>query len=103
MLTEIDALRRLLAVGQARDMAVRAWTINLHNFTLGERYPDATAENAFGDRLLTDLCPANPDARAYARTAAAELARTGVEAIVAESICYMPFDHGFHTSGRRTR
>jgi hypothetical protein len=96
MLTEIDPLRRLLAVGQARDMAVRAWTINLHNFTLGERYPDATAENAFGDRLLTDLCPANPDARAYARTATAELARTGVEAIVAESVCCMPFDHGFH-------
>ena len=68
----------------------------LHNFTLGERYPDATAENAFGDRSLTDLCPANPDARAYARTALAELARTGVSTIVAESVCYMPFEHGFH-------
>jgi hypothetical protein len=96
MLEEVDPLRRLIEVAQDRGMAARAWTIALHNFTLGERYPDVTAENAFGDRLLTDLCPANPDARAYARTATAELARTGVATIVAESICYMPFDHGFH-------
>ena len=96
MLDEFDPLRQLLDVGQARGVAVRAWTIVLHNYTLGERYPDAATENAFGDRLLTDLCPANPDARAYARTALAELARTGVETIVAESVCYMPFDHGFH-------
>ena len=96
MLEEVDPLRRLLAVGHGRGIAVRAWTINLHNYTLGERYPDTTAENAFGDRLLTDLCPANPNVRAYARTVTAELARTGVEAIVAESVCYMPFDHGFH-------
>jgi hypothetical protein len=96
VLAEVDPLRRLLEVGQERSVAVRAWTINLHNFTLGERYPDVAAENAYGDRLLTDLCPANPDARAYARTVTAELARTGVDAIVAESICYMPFDHGFH-------
>jgi hypothetical protein len=95
-LDETDPLRRLIEVGRARGMAVRAWTIVLHNFALGERYPDTTAENAFGDRLLTDLCPANPDARAYARTVMAELARTGVDAIVAESVCYMPFDHGFH-------
>jgi hypothetical protein len=85
VLAEVDPLRRLLEVGQERSVAVRAWTINLHNFTLGERYPDVAAENAYGDRLLTDLCPANPDARAYARTVTAELARTGVDAIVAES------------------
>jgi hypothetical protein len=96
MLERIDPLRELLTVGQEQDLAVRAWAIMLHNFALGERYPDATAENAFGDRLLTDLCPANPDVRVYAATATAELSRTGVEAIVAESICFMPFDHGFH-------
>jgi hypothetical protein len=96
MVEEVDPLRHLLEVGRARDLTVRAWTINLHNFTLGERFPDTVAENAFGDRLLSDLCPANSDARAYARTVTSERARTGVEAIVAESVCYMPFDHGFH-------
>lgn len=96
LLDDVDPLLELMPAARARNLAVRAWTITLHNYTLGERYPDATAENAFGDRLLTDLCPANPDARAYARTVTAELARTGVDSITAESICYMPFDHGFH-------
>jgi hypothetical protein len=96
MLAEVDPLRRLVEVGDARGMGVRAWTINLHNFTLGERHPECTAHNAFGDRSLTDLCPANPDARAYVRTVSGELARAGVETIVAESVCYMPLEHGFH-------
>ncbi len=96
LLETVDPLRELLAAGHERNLAVRAWAIMLHNFALGERYPEATAENAFGDRLLTDLCPANPDVRVYATTAMAELSRTGVESIVAESICFMPFDHGFH-------
>jgi hypothetical protein len=96
MLTEVDPLRELLRAGQACGVGVRAWTINLHNLTLGEAYPDCAARNVFGDPLLTDLCPANPDARAYVRTASAELAGAGVDAVVAESICYMPFEHGFH-------
>ena len=96
LLETCDPLRELLAASHDRNLAVRAWAILLHNFTLGERYPEATAENAFADRLLTDLCPANPDVRLYATTAMAELSRTGVEAIIAESICFMPFDHGFH-------
>jgi hypothetical protein len=33
MLEEVDPLRRLLAVGRARDLSVRAWTINLHNYS----------------------------------------------------------------------
>jgi hypothetical protein len=77
-------------------MAVRAWTNTLHNFTLGDANPDCAAANAFGNPLLTDLCPANPASRAYARALLAELSRYGVEAIAAEAVCYLPFDHGFH-------
>jgi hypothetical protein len=96
VLAEVDPMRQLVRLGDRGSLAVRAWTITLHNLTLGERYPDITAENAFGDRSLTDLCPANPDSRAYTRTITGELARTGVSTIVAESVCYMPFEHGFH-------
>ena len=96
LLDEVDPLRRLQEAADALGVGTRAWAIALHNCALGERHPDATTENAFGDRLLTDLCPANPDARAYARTVLGELSRTGVETIVAESVCHLPFDHGFH-------
>jgi hypothetical protein len=91
-----DPLRRLMDAAGPAGLDVRAWTINFHNYTLGERYQDCATLNAFGDRLLTDLCPANPDVRAYGRTATAELAHTGVSSIIAESICYMPLEHGFH-------
>jgi hypothetical protein len=96
VLDDCDPLALLLDDAARQGMTVRAWTINLHNFALGEAYPDCATRNAFGDPLLTDLCPANPDVRAYARNVSADIARYGVESIVAESVCYMPYDHGFH-------
>lgn len=96
MTDDVDPLARLVETAGRHGMAPRAWTINLHNVALGEAYPHCAARNVFGDPLLTDLCPANPDVRAYATAVSADIARYGVESIVAESICYMPFDHGFH-------
>jgi hypothetical protein len=75
---------------------VRAWTVFLHNSTLGERHPDCTIQNAFGDPYLTSLCPANPAVRAYACALAADLASRGVAAILAEALGYAAFDHGYH-------
>ena len=96
MLKDTDPLAMLVERARKRGMTPRAWTINLHNAALGEAYPDCAARNVFGDPLLTDLCPANPDVRSYAVTVSGDIARYGVDAIVAESITYMPFDHGFH-------
>jgi hypothetical protein len=96
ILDTVDPLALLVERSRKRDMVPRAWTINLHNIALGETYPDCVARNAFGDPLLTDLCPANPDVRAYAVAVSGDIARYGVDAIVAESLTYMPFDHGFH-------
>lgn len=94
--TEIDVLADLQARCARRGLAVRAWTVFLHNTTLGARHPDCALQNAFGDPYLTNLCPANPDVRAYARALAADLASRGVEAILAESLGYGGFDHGYH-------
>lgn len=93
---ETDPLEKLVECSRRRGMTPRAWTINLHNTTLGETYPDCAARTVFGDPLLTDLCPANPDVRSYAVAVSADIARYGVDAISAESITYMPFEHGFH-------
>jgi hypothetical protein len=77
-------------------MQVRAWTNNCHNTTLGTRFPDCTVENAFGDRYITSLCPANGDVRSYVCALAADVARYEIDALVVESLCYQPFDHGYH-------
>src|SRR5262245_38074569 len=54
---ESDVLADLCAAAAARSMRVRAWTVFLHNYTLGEAQPECASQNVFGDRHLTDLCP----------------------------------------------
>jgi hypothetical protein len=93
---ECDVLDELVTAVERRSMAVHAWTVFLHNSTLGARYPDCVCRNAFGDPYFTELCPANPDVRAYVTTLATDIARYGVHTIVAESLHYHPLEHGFH-------
>jgi hypothetical protein len=90
-----DALRELITAAERRDVQVHAWTVFLHNGALAEAFPDCAPQNAFGDPYITELCPANPDVRTYARVLAAEVARLGVETIVAESLHYHPLEHGY--------
>ena len=93
---ESDVLTDLCRRASARSLRVRAWTLFLHNYALGEAYPDGACRNAFGDLHLTDLCPANPAVRAYVRALSADIAARGVAAVVAESLHYHGLEHGFH-------
>ncbi|MFJ8040423.1 hypothetical protein ACIRBX_07950 [Kitasatospora sp. NPDC096147] len=81
---------------QRRGLKLHAWTVFCHNDRLGFRYPEVSPENAFGDRHLTELCPANPEVRAYATTLVGEFARYGVDAIRAESLHFHGLRHGYH-------
>jgi len=91
-----DVLAELFTAAERRSMNVHAWTVFLHNSTLGAQYPDCVCRNAFGDPYYTDLCPANPDVRAYVTALATDIARYGIRTIVAESLHYHPLEHGFH-------
>ena len=87
-------LRELTADRGAR---LQGWTVFLHNTTLGLAYPDVTQENCFGDRAApADLCPSHPDVRAYAIALARSVARQGVDSVVAESLHFGFFGHGYH-------
>lgn len=78
-------------------LKLNAWLVLLHNTRLGEAYPDATVENAFGDRYLYSLCPSNPDARAYAVGLARDVTeRYPILGISAETPGFLPYAHGFH-------
>lgn len=81
---------------ERRSMELHAWTVFLHNTTLGTRYPDCAVRNAFGDVYVTDLCPANPEVRRYAVSLAADLMRYHPDGVLAESLHYHPLEHGFH-------
>jgi hypothetical protein len=88
-------LPEVVAAADRRGLAVRAWTVFLHNGALAAAHPECAPENAFGDRYVTELCPANPAARAYARALAAEIAALGVAGICSEALHYLGLEHGY--------
>jgi hypothetical protein len=88
-------LPELVAAAERRGTPVRAWTVFLHNGALAAAHPDCAPENAFGDRYVTELCPAHPDVRAFAAALAADVARLGVVTICSESLHYHALEHGY--------
>ena len=93
---EADVLADLCREASARSLRTRAWTVYLHNYTLGEAHPECACRNVFGDAHLTDLCPSNPDVRAYVNALTADIASKGVSTVVAESLHFHGLEHGFH-------
>ena len=91
-----DVLESLCRQASARSLRTRAWTVFLHNYSLGQAHPDCACRNAFGDVHFTDLCPSNPEVRAYVRALSADIASKGVASVVAESLHFHSLEHGFH-------
>lgn len=90
-------LRVLRTATRERGKAMNGWAVFCHNTTLGLAHPDITQETCFGDRAApADLCPANPDVREYAVALARDVARLGVDSVVAESLHYGFLEHGYH-------
>ncbi len=93
---ESDVLADLCSEGARRGLRVRAWTVYLHNYALGEAHPECASRNAFGDPHLTDLCPSNPRVRGFVTALTADIASKGVAEVVAESLHFHGLEHGFH-------
>lgn len=82
---------------ERREMELSAWCLGMHNSGIGMAYPDVVAENAYGDRILTDLCPSHPDVRAFMVALVGDIAAsTRASRIILESLEFMPFEHGYH-------
>ncbi len=94
MLAEHDVVRDLTQTG---GIATNVWLVLLHNTALGTAHPDSTVRNAFGDRYLYSLCPAAPEARAYALGLCRDVSeRYPVAGISLETPGFLPYAHGFH-------
>jgi hypothetical protein len=90
-----DVLGKACRKAAKRGLQVHAWTILFHADRLDE-YADCVTRNVFGDPYPSDLCPANPDVRAYMRALVADVARYDVASIMAESLHYHVLEHGYH-------
>jgi hypothetical protein len=91
-----DPLGDLVAAAGARDLTVQAWTVFLHVDWTEDGDPRFAEQTCFGDPCLTELCPANPDVRAYALALAGDIAARGVSSVLGESLHYHPLEHGAH-------
>ncbi|PZR55317.1 hypothetical protein DNL40_02800 [Xylanimonas oleitrophica] len=90
---ETRAVQELLALDDRP--AVEAWTVFLHNTSLGAQHPGSASQTCFGDALLSNLCPSSPAVRAYATALADEVASRGTD-VVAEALSAQTFAHGHH-------
>lgn len=91
-----DTLALVCREAADRGTRVSAWAVALHNDRLGFGDPTLSVQNAFGDSLLTDLCPSNPDVRQYVVALIGDLARYPLAAIRAESLHFPTLLHGYH-------
>ncbi len=94
LLAERDVLRELC---DQPELTVNAWMVLMHNSRLGADYPQATVMNAFGDRFVYSLCPANPAAREYAIKLCSTITRDyPIKGLRLETPGFLPFQHGYH-------
>lgn len=92
-----DPLQRCLADAERIGMRVRAWTVFAHNSRLGERHPECTVQNAFGDRYSYALCPAQAAVQQYELGLVRDLAaQPGLHAIEFEALGQMGWKHSSH-------
>lgn len=89
-----DLMAGLRAETRRRGMPLTAWTVFGFNERVGRAQPEFTQMNAYGDRYLTDLCPAQPGFAAYARAVTADVTRYQPHWLLAESLHYQPLREG---------
>jgi hypothetical protein len=92
-----DAYRRIRNTASQLGLRFQAWILGFHNTGLGSQFPDACIANAYGDRYLFALCPANPEARAFVGTILEDvLATVSPDSLFLETHNYLNYVHGFH-------
>ncbi len=74
-----------------------AWTVLLHNSTLGARRPDVCMENFAGDRYRHALCPSHPEVRLYCSALIKDICRQfSPDSLIVESATAKTALHGSH-------
>lgn len=92
-----NPLRKAAEECRRLDLDLVSWTVCCHNSWLGERQPELTMRNCFGDRYEEALCPANPDVRSYLIGLVSDLtANYGVALPELESCHYQASRHYHH-------
>ena len=86
-----DTARRLRDWCGETERSFCAWTVLLHNRTMGVRHPRLTVENLWGDRYAHALCPSNPEVWDYSRALLTDICNQfRPDSLMAEAATAMP-------------
>jgi len=89
-------LKKVQESAERAGLQTRSWVVCCHNTPLGKANPGAVTRTAFGDPLYHNLCPSNPDVRAYLRALVKDIAGQGVAVIELEALQFQGYTHGEH-------
>ena len=74
-----------------------AWTVFFHSSYQAGKHPECAQVACTGDVSTAQLCPANPDVRAYAVALARDLAKNyGIATLECESLAFGGFGHAHY-------
>jgi hypothetical protein len=80
-----------------KNMHFSAWTVLLHNSSLGQRHEDLTTENLFGDHYSHALCPSQAEVRRYEDALLSDICGQFVpDSVMLESLTFLTAMHGGH-------
>ncbi|MGH2350970.1 MAG: hypothetical protein ACRDJN_05085 [Chloroflexota bacterium] len=85
-------------VGRIRErgLGFTAWVVYNYNHHLARTHPDCAKVDALGNPYLVQLCPANPDVRAYQVALTADVvANYRPDYVFVESPGYLPYNYGW--------
>lgn len=89
-------MRKVQQAAERAGLQTRSWVVCCHNTPLGKANPGITIRTAFGDPLHHNLCPSNPDVRAYLRALVKDIAGQGVMVLELEALQFQGYTHGEH-------
>lgn len=95
--SRVTAERDVLAELVGSGTPTTAWTVLNHNSRIGMAHPEHAVANAFGDRYIYSLCPANPVVREYGVALCRDLTdHYAVATLSLETPGFLPYAHGYH-------
>ena len=90
------AVTALVEEARREGREIDGWTIFLHSDRQGPAAEVGAERNVFGDVYPEQLCPAQPESRAYAQMLARAVVQAGMPTVIAESLHYHGLEHGLH-------
>lgn len=96
VVTGPDFLPGLVGQIRQRGLGFTAWVVYNYNHYLARTFPDCAKQDALGNRYLNQLCPANPEVRAYHLALTADVAANyRPDQIFVESPGFLPYNYGW--------